>query len=452
MVFGRRKDGPPQDEAQEDDVPEAPDSEEEAAIPPIPSAAGPAEPSEESGPDETASSWSPLDTAAAGSVPDEPDEQEPPEVAPESDLPAWGVRPFADQESPQVAEADASALWGTGVGEEEPTTFSPAVLDSSSGTAEHLGWLQPGPVETEPWGVPDAGAAPDQPSKAGGFEFAPTDLEEVDEIAAEAPAEEMPGGEPEGLDSFSEMVTTSDERWAAPSPVIEEVAVEETVIYQVPEPVVRVEPGALSTRSFPLPEGEIVFRNLRTGFTDPARLLRHLAGEGHTGVLHVQGTDGGDSYVVLVDGYVVAVASAHQGIITTSNRIAFPNFPNSQDTINVVSYSRHIARGLGFLLHAPVRFAGLGAMFVNLEGLRSYLSKYSCSGGMIIHAHEGVGVALFEEGKLLGGYAGTQAPTADLGQLRDLVKDLEAEIDVRFGGPAELAPIPLDTLLAGYPL
>jgi hypothetical protein len=84
--------------------------------------------------------------------------------------------------------------------------------------------------------------------------------------------------------------------------------------------------------------------------------------------------------------------------------------------------------------------------------LRSYLSKYSCSGGMIIHAHEGVGVALFEEGKLLGGYAGTQAPTADLGQLRDLVKDLEAEIDVRFGGPAELAPIPLDTLLAGYPL
>jgi hypothetical protein len=152
MVFGRRKDGPPQDEAQEDDVPEAPDSEEEAAIPPIPSAAGPAEPSEESGPDETASSWSPLDTAAAGSVPDEPDEQEPPEVAPESDLPAWGVRPFADQEPPQAAEADASALWGTGVGEEESATFSPAVLDSSSGTAEHLGWLQPGPVETEPWG------------------------------------------------------------------------------------------------------------------------------------------------------------------------------------------------------------------------------------------------------------------------------------------------------------
>jgi hypothetical protein len=33
-----------------------------------------------------------------------------------------------------------------------------------------------------------------------------------------------------------------------------------------------------------------------------------------------------------------------------------------------------------------------------------------------------------------------------------LVKDLEAEIDVRFGGPKELEPIPLDTLLSGYPL
>ena len=45
-------------------------------------------------------------------------------------------------------------------------------------------------------------------------------------------------------------------------------------------------------------------------------------------MLHVQGTDGGRSYAVLVDGYVVAVASAYEGIITTSNRIAFPNFPS----------------------------------------------------------------------------------------------------------------------------
>ena len=147
-------------------------------------------------------------------------EQEPPEVAPESDLPAWGARPFVRQESPQVAEADASALSGTGVGEEEPTTFSPAVLDSSSGTAEHLGWLQPGPGETEPWGLPTAGPLPKTQQGRGASISRRTHLEEVDEIAAEAPAEEMPGGEPQGLDSFSEMATTSDERWAAPSPAI----------------------------------------------------------------------------------------------------------------------------------------------------------------------------------------------------------------------------------------
>jgi hypothetical protein len=441
MVFGRRKDGQAQDEAQEDEPPLAADSEEESAIPPIPSVAGPVEPLEEAGPGETETPWSPLETAAPGSA---PDEKAAPEAASESDLPAWGARPFASPEPPPAAETDESALWGTGVGDEQASTFSPSVLDPTSDTDEHLSWLQPGPVETAPWGVTDAAAAPDLPAGAESFDSVPAELEE---IAAEAPVEEMPGGEPRGLDSVSEVVTAAEEPWTAATQLIEE-----TVIFEVAEPVATAEPAALSNRSFPLPEGEIVFRNLRTGFTDPSRLLRHLAAEGHTGVLHVQGADDSNSYVVLVDGYVVAVASAREGIITTSNRISFPNFPNSQDTINVVSYSRQIARGLGFMLHAPVRFAGLGAMFVNLEGLRSYLSKYGCSGGLIVHSHEGVGVALFEEGKLLGSYANAEAPTADLGQLRDLVKDLEAEIDVRFGGPADLAPISLDTLLAGYPL
>lgn len=278
------------------------------------------------------------------------------------------------------------------------------------------------------------------------------EIDEIDEIAPETPQEdEVTGAGPEGLDSFSEVLTVAEEPWSSPA-----VVVEEGIIYQ-PAPAISLgsapgEAAALETRSFPLPEGDVVFRNLRAGFTDPSRLLRHLAGEGHTGVLHVQGVDQSNSYVVLVDGYVVAVATDRQGNITTTNRIAFPNFPNSQDTINVITYPRQIARGLGLLLHAPVRFAGLGAMFVNLEGLRSYLSKYASSGGLVVHAQDGIGVALFEDGKLVGAYANGNAPTSDLGQLRDLVKDLEAEIDVRFGGPQELEPTPLDTLLSGYPL
>jgi len=241
--------------------------------------------------------------------------------------------------------------------------------------------------------------------------------------------------------------------WATPEPV--PVATEAAIFPAAGAEVFGVataELVPLQTRTFPLPEGEVLFRNLRAGFTDPSRLLRHLAGEGHTGVLHVLGVDGSNGYVVLVDGYVVAVANDRQGNITTTNRVSFPNFPNSQDAINVISYSRQIARGLGLVLHAPVRFAGLGAMFVNLEGLRSYLSKHSCSGGLIVHAQDGIGVALFDDGKLVGAYANGNAPTSDLTQLKELVKDLEAEIDVRFGGPKELEPLPLDTLLSGYPL
>jgi hypothetical protein len=283
------------------------------------------------------------------------------------------------------------------------------------------------------------------------FSTTPADLEDVEEIEPETPQEEELGGGPEGLDSFSEVLTIADEPWSTPAAVVEEA-----VIFRPSQPssieTRPAEMAALQTRSFPLPEGEMVFRNLRAGFTDPARLLRHLAGEGHTGVLHVLGVDGSNSYVVLVDGYVVAVATDREGSITTTSRISFPNFPNSQDTINVITYPRQIARGLGLLLHAPLRFAGLGAMFVNLEGLRSYLSKYSSSGGLIVHAQDGIGVALFEDGKLVGAYANGNAPTSDLGQLRELVKDLEAEIDVRFGGPQELEPTPLDTLLSGYPL
>jgi hypothetical protein len=205
-------------------------------------------------------------------------------------------------------------------------------------------------------------------------------------------------------------------------------------------------------RAFPLPEGEVIFRNLRSGFTDPARLLRHLAGEGHTGVMHVAGADERNTYIVLVDGYVVAVASDSRGRLTTTNRVSFPNFPNSQDTLNVISYEREIARGLGLLLHAPVHFRGLGAMFVNLDGLRSYLSKRSASGGMVVQSDTGTGVALFDDGRLVGVYSGSGSPGTDLAPLRDLIKDLDAEIDVRFGGPKDLDPVSLDTLLAGYPL
>lgn len=240
-------------------------------------------------------------------------------------------------------------------------------------------------MEPEPLWSAEAPATPfadssstDEEVEARGPEPAEDDAQELvaapsdEEITAVTELEEFTPFEPE---SIPEVVAVSETSWSV----------------STPEPVTRmVDPGPVhpaaialveDARAFPLPEGEVLFRNLRSGFTDPARLLRHLAGEGHTGVMHVAGADERNTYIVLVDGYVVAVATDDRGKLTTTNRVAFPNFPNSQDVLNVIIYPREIARGLGLLLHAPVHFRGLAAMFVNLDGLRSYLSKHAASGG-----------------------------------------------------------------------
>jgi len=476
MAFGRRKDGKSQDEEEPDGEEAADDSDQLsggnapdlAQLPPIPSAMGATEVDEEESDQatpstEAVSSWAPLDPAPAEVGTEAESEAEAGALA-EADLPAWGSRsieapafetPAAAGKGETGADSEEPAPWGSAaVDDDDQTTFAPSVVDPREVGVDNLTWLPEGAEEPAPWAV--TAETEDQPAAAASDTFAADatgaveEIDAVHEIPPEAPAEELtPSQETESL---PEIETVSVEHWAITEPV--PVATEAAVFPTAADVfgVTTSEGSSLQTRSFPLPEGELVFRNLRAGFTDPSRLLRHLAGEGHTGVLHVLGVDGSNGYVVLVDGYVVAVANDRQGNITTTNRVNFPNFPNSQDAINVISYSRQIARGLGLVLHAPVRFAGLGAMFVNLEGLRSYLSKYSSSGGLIVHAQEGIGVALFDDGKLVGAYANGNAPTSDLAQLKDLVKDLEAEIDVRFGGPKELEPIPLDTLLSGYPL
>jgi hypothetical protein len=481
MAFGRRKDG----KSQEDEDGEGEESGENSGqvssesepdltqLPPIPSALGATEMADEedegsdqaSPPEETISTWAPLEPAPTAEV--EVGTAVDAEALPEADLPAWGSRSIDASafETPVPAAGDGTETeseepdpWGSAtVDDDDQTTFAPSVVDPRGIGLDNLTWLPEGADEPAPWAVTaDAeeqpAAAASESLAAGGTEVLEDVevVEEIQEIPAEPVIEEAAGAhEPETL---PDIAAVSVGPWANPEPV--PVATEAAVFPAATDVfgVATAEPVALETRTFPLPEGEILFRNLRAGFTDPSRLLRHLAGEGHTGVLHVLGVDGSNGYVVLVDGYVVAVANDRQGNITTTNRVSFPNFPNSQDAINVISYSRQIARGLGLVLHAPVRFAGLGAMFVNLEGLRSYLSKHSCSGGLIVHAQDGIGVALFDDGKLVGAYSNGNAPTSDLAQLKDLVKDLEAEIDVRFGGPKELEPLPLDTLLSGYPL
>ncbi|MGH7667042.1 MAG: hypothetical protein ACREN1_07015 [Candidatus Dormibacteria bacterium] len=459
LAFGRKREnkaeGGEDDEDDEDESTATADRSDSAVgLPPIPSALGGADPEqqEDESLEDPAESWRPLSSSADEAVSPIEDPEDAADPG-EPEVTSWSPEVEVEPETPATTDADDadpvdSRPWGSAPDAGETTTFSPAVVRRPEETSEDLAWLGSGSSEpSEPWGIPAEPAA----APGGNFPDPVAELEEVDEIEPETPQGEALGGGPEGLDSLSEVLTTAGTPWTSSIPVAEPPAV-----ISPPPPRVAPDPtaelGAIRTRSFPLPEGEMVFRNLRAGFTDPARLLRHLAGEGHTGVLHVQAVDGSNSYVVLVDGYVVAVATDHQGVIATTNRITFPNFPNSQDTINVITYSRQIARGLGLLLHAPLRFEGLGAMFVNLEGLRTYLSKYSSSGGLVVHSQEGTGVALFEEGKLVGAYADSNPPSADLGQLRELVKDLEAEIDVRFGGPRDLEPTPLDTLLSGHPL
>ncbi|MGA7087887.1 MAG: hypothetical protein WA695_06755 [Candidatus Dormiibacterota bacterium] len=476
MAFGRRKDGKTQDDEDGEETAEnSAESEPDLTqLPPIPSAMGATEMAQEddlgsdqaSPAEESVNTWAPLEPAPTAEA--EAGAEVDGEALPEADLPAWGSRSIDASafETPVPAapggtepESEEPDPWGSAtVDDDDQTTFAPSVVGPGGVGLDNLTWLPEGDDEPAPWAV--TADAEEQPAAAltdsfaaGGTEVLEDVevVEEIQETTAEPVIEEAAGAhEPETL---PEIEAISVAPWATPEPV--PVATEAAIFPAAGADVfgvATVEPDPLRTRTFPLPEGEILFRNLRAGFTDPSRLLRHLAGEGHTGVLHVLGVDGSNGYVVLVDGYVVAVANDRQGNITTTNRVSFPNFPNSQDAINVISYSRQIARGLGLVLHAPVRFAGLGAMFVNLEGLRSYLSKHSCSGGLIVHAQDGIGVALFDDGKLVGAYANGNAPTSDLTQLKELVKDLEAEIDVRFGGPKELEPLALDTLLSGYPL
>jgi hypothetical protein len=392
------------------------------------------------------------------------------------ELPAWTPSPlmgagFPSFETPPTPAEAESSPWAGGFGEAKEAS-SPA--EYSGADAETGGWpASPTESEEQPWsaagGADEAAAAAGPTLEEEPFEAiaAPDDrgqgdysqplLEQAgdEEVSREGPAEtaqeETGDLQPFEPDQLPEVVAVSETAWEVSSLGGDYQMASEPV---VSEPVVSEPGGALveGARTFPLPEGELLFRNLSVGFTDPARLLRHLAGEGHTGVMHVASQDGRNTYIVLVEGYVVAVASDSQGRLSTSSRVSFPAFPNSQDIITVISYSAEIARGLGLLLHAPVHFSGLGAMFVDLDGLRSFLSKRSASGGLVVESATGTGVALFDEGRLVGAYSGESVPAEDLAPLRELIKDLDAEIDVRFGGPHQLEPIPLETLLAGYPL
>lgn len=452
-VFGRRKDeaSPPQDEGGDEVGESDPQGSPESAAAPEPSAADelppiPSAPAadEEGAPDESAAAGgtSPVESSWTSPYAAEPSTEEPSPFAYDAeaerqDLPAWTPSPLSEAAFPSFAPEPSS---------DEPTPWS---AEEETPTAYGSGDYAPEPAsawpsseqESQLWSTPaePAEAVPEVGEEAAGAEVEAVEpaVEEV-EVVQEVPVE-MAGEAP-----------------AEPTGWGEVAVAEPTYPHYEPEPEVTVYQGSVAlvedARTFPLPEGEVVFRNLRAGFTDPARLLRHLAGEGHTGVLHVAAVDGRNTYVVLVDGYVVAVANDNQGRLTTTTRVAFPNFPNSQDVLNVITYPREIARGLGLLLHAPVHFRGLGAMFVNLDGLRSYLSKHSASGGMVVASDTGTGVALFDDGRLVGAYADNRIPEADLTPLRELIKDLDAEIDVRLGGPRDLDPIPLDTLLAGYSL
>ena len=459
-VFGRRRDetpAPGPDESQPDaelpgDESAAEDTPVPAAeLPPIPSA--PASEvegeSEGSGPvDEEQTAVEPASEAPGWAPYEPPSEPSPFSFEPEPerpDLPAWTPTPLAESAFPAFpAEPDtAPGPWAS--------PAEPEVVDFPGGQYQGEGaeasW--PGGAQDQVWPAQEEGGEGTAAEEVAESQFPEEVVLEAPEV--EAPAEE-PAAPPEPAGPVSEYALEE----GAPAWEGEEMPTPEPTYetYQSPPPEVAASAVALveGARAFPLPEGEVLFRNLRAGFTDPARLLRHLAGEGHTGVLHVAAVDGRNTYVVLVDGYVVAVAGDSQGRVTTTNRVAFPNFPNSQDVLNVITYPRETARGLALLLHAPVHFGGLGAMFVDLDGLRSYLSKHSASGGMVVASNTGTGVALFDDGRLVGAYLGNQAPEEDLTPLRELVKDQDAEIDVRMGGPKELDPIPLDTLLAGYPL
>jgi len=347
----------------------------------------------------------------------------------EREHPTWSEG--ADEPGDEVAGATDTAL------EQPPVTGGPEDADPAEGADESLereGLADEGEVLAGEGEVPDLPEPLEVPLATFGVPENPTLLLRPElAVAAESAAAPAPDrSEPVAPQNPPETA----ERSAPPSEV---------------QSVVDLTPAAprADPRAFPLPEGEVVFRNLRTAFTDPSRLLRHLASDGHTGVLEiVSGTDR-SSYVVLLDGGVVAVALEAAGVVRTTNRVGFPAFPDGQDTLNVFRYPPAVARGLGLLLHAPVHFSGLGAVFVDLDGLNTYLHGRQADGGMVVADGDRLGVALFAAGELVGAYTSDDRTLGDLERIRPLAAKSDAEIDVRMGGPAEPPAIPLDELLRG---
>ncbi len=412
---------------------------------------------DEPGPDEDGGSDS-SDAAGGGEADAEPHKL---------DLPAWAPRAIQpdppDAVGERVADAgegsDAAPTWltGAGAGEAEP----PVSVGTEPDRGASPGWAvvsQPAWSGRPPLGptegtAADQAAAPETPAGAdtpawaasppaaelpevGGASWAAT--EGADALAADpAPAAADPDPVPP---TPPPAVAAGWDQPRAPEPVVP------PAVGGAREPLVRPRPLA-EPRPLPLPEGEMVFRNLRTAFTDPARLLRHLGEEGHTGVMEVLGARGRESYVVLLEGAVVGVAVESDTVLQTVDRLAFPSFPGGQDTLNVVRYPPEIARALGLLLHAPVYFSGLGAAFINLDGLEQYLEQQRADGGLLVMSGQDVGVALFTAGRLVGAYTSSDAGLGDLERIRPLVADASAQIDVRMGGPAEVSSLPMDQLL-----
>ncbi len=338
----------------------------------------------------------------------------------------WRERVRGSRPEPEPEPVDAVGESESAEAPEPIAGFEEARLDWSSAPAapeEPLGGSEPSPPDVtrpfEPSVVPE----PPLPAVAPfGIPEDPTLLLRPQPIVPEAPSEPAVSALPEPSSAASEVPSVTDLTPTAP--------------HQEP-------------RAFPLPDGEVVFRNLRTAFTDPARLLRHLASDGHTGVLEIVSGESRSSYVVLLEGGVVAVALEDGGAVRTTSRVAFPAFPDGQDTLNVFRYPPEVARGLGLLLHAPVLWAGLGAVFVDLDGLNTYLQGRQAGGGLDVADGERIGVALYSGGELVGAYTSEDRSLGDLERIRALVAGSQAEIDVRVGGPTEPPAIPLDDLLRG---
>jgi hypothetical protein len=158
-------------------------------------------------------------------------------------------------------------------------------------------------------------------------------------------------------------------------------------------------------RPCPLPDGAMLFGPLRSSYVDGPSLLRDLGRRGHSGALVTAG-EGRAQAALLHRGCVLGLVAAGRSGTRRLERLRLPAAGQTPEhDLTVPVYRPEVALALAQLVNLPGRHRRLHASFVRLPALLEHLAETRVTGGLRVITGADVGVLLFSDGDILGGYS-----------------------------------------------